>query len=87
MSSAFKMKVADLFSVGDKTIFAGELETAEKQITVTKCKIVVDGADAGVIEIDGEVRSSSGHRDLWTRSRVPLTRDTLRDHDVWLIAA
>ncbi len=87
MSSALKMKVADLFSVGEKTIFAGELETAEKQITVTKCRIVVDGAEVGVIEIGGEVRSSSGYRDLWTKSDVPLTRDTVRDHDVWLIAA
>ena len=80
------MKVVDLFAVSGKTIFAGKLETAARQIEATKCKVVVDGSETGSIEIDGEVLGASGHRDLWTKSPVDLTREIVQTRDVWLIA-
>jgi hypothetical protein len=86
MTVTFRMKVNDVFQIGEKTIFAGELDTAAKVITNAECVLKVDGNQVGELHIQGEVHTGKPHRDLWTTSPIKLTRETLRDHDVWLIS-
>jgi len=80
------MNVEDIFLVGGKTVFAGDLETPSKNIMVTPCKVFVDGTDIAQILIEGEVLGVGGHRDLWTKSKVQLDRETVRMHKVQLIS-
>lgn len=82
----FRMKVDDLFRIGNKTIFAGVLETTEIAISRTICSVQIDGKEIGEIQIDGEVENGTGHRDLWTASRVDLDRNILSQCEVWLVA-
>lgn len=86
MAAIFKMKVQDLFHVGEKTVFAGLLETHSKVISNVPCVIQIDGKPAGEICISGEVHTGTSHRDLWTISHVDLSGDVVRNHDVWLIS-
>lgn len=83
---ALRMKVEELFKVGDKTILAGTLETSAGAVSKVICALEVDGKEVGQVEIEGEVQSGTGHRDLWTRSPLPFDRDVLKQHDVWLVA-
>ena len=80
------MKVNETFRVGEKTILAGALETSASAISKVVCVLEVDGEEVGQVEIEGEVQSGTGHRDLWTRSQLPFDRDVLMQHEVWLIA-
>lgn len=80
------MKVNDLFKIGNKTIFAGTLDTKEPVISKTFCSLEIDGQTIKNIQIDGEVYDGRGHRDLWTCSHVDIDRDLLSKHDVWLTA-
>ena len=86
MTPQLKMKVEDLFMINGKTIFAGVLETPLKTVSRITCTIQVDGEEIGQGAIEGEVLSGSGHRDLWTRSKLPIGRATLKQHEVWLVA-
>ena len=81
----FKMKVADIFRMGKITIFAGDLYTDIKIITETKCYISVDGIIIGEVMILGEMQIGKPERDLVTKSPLTLTRETVRNHEVWLI--
>jgi hypothetical protein len=83
---AFRMKVEGLFRIGEKTVFTGELDTQSKAIVDVPCVIEIDGEPAGEIRIEGEVHTGRPHRDLWTTSQMSLTREVIRDHDVWLIS-
>ena len=80
------MKVEDIFRIGEKTIFTGKLDTQMKIISNASCVIEIDGTPIGKLCIQGEVYTGKPHRDLWTRSFVSLTREVVRDHDVWLIS-
>ena len=82
----FRMKVEDMFRVGEKTVFAGDLDTQAKAIANASCIIEIDGQPAGKIRIEGGVHTRKPHRDLWTTSPVSLTREILREHEVWLIS-
>lgn len=86
MTVKFQMKVDDLFRIGEKTIFTGELDTDAKVIANAKCVLQIDGRPAGELCIQGEVHTGKPHRDLWTASNVSITRDIVRGHDVWLIS-
>jgi hypothetical protein len=86
MTPELRMKVEDLFAINDKTIFAGVLQTPSKAISRVICAVQVDGKEIGQVEIEGEVLSGSGSRDLWTRSKLPIDRSTLERHEVWLVA-
>jgi len=85
MSLQFKMKVNDLFFIGNKVVFAGDLETDEVHISNADCKILVDGIETSRININGDVMGT-GHRDLWTTSSVELERSVITTHDVWLVS-
>jgi len=85
MSQSFKMKVNDIFFIGQKVIFAGNLEAEDHCISSAECKIVVDGSELGRVKIDGEVYGT-GHRDLWTTATVNLKREIVLTRDVWLIS-
>ncbi len=82
----FRMKIEDLFRIGEKTVFTGELDTQLKIIANAACIIEIDGERAGELYIEGEVRTGKPNRDLWTTSPVDLTREMVQDHEVWLIA-
>lgn len=84
MKMKFRMKVEQLFKVGDKTIFAGLLDAEPGIIKDAVCSIEVDGQVAERIKIGGEV-SGTRHRDLWTNSSVELSAGALASHEVWLI--
>lgn len=84
---AFKMKIHELFRIGAKTIFAGDLESKDGNIENTECVLVIDGKDSVKVHIDGEVTSSPGHRDLWTASPVPIDRNLVLTHNVWLVSS
>lgn len=83
----FRMKVDDLFRVGEGTIFAGTLETRAKVISKALCVLQIDGERTAELLIEGEVLAGTQRRDLWTTSAIALTREALRDHEVWLISA
>jgi hypothetical protein len=87
MTAAFRMKVEDLFRIGEKTIFTGALDTQSKAIANASCVLEIDGKRAGELRIEGEVHTGKPQRDLWTTSPVSLTREVVRDHDVWLVSA
>jgi hypothetical protein len=87
MTMAFRMRVEDLFRIGEKTIFTGELDTQAQVILASPCVLEIDGEPSGELHIQGEVHTGKPHRDLWTTSPVSLTRETLRDHEVWLVSA
>jgi len=86
MTIEFRMKVEDLFRIGEKTVFTGELDTQSKAIAHTACIIEIDGERTGELYIEGEVYTGKPNRDLWTTSPISLTREVLQDHEVWLIA-
>jgi hypothetical protein len=67
---AFRMKVEDLFRIGEKTVFTGELDTQSKAIADAPCVIEIDGEPAGELRIEGEVLTGKRHRDLWTTSQI-----------------
>lgn len=81
------MKVEDLFRIGEKTVFSGALETESKAIASTACVLEIDGEPVGKLHIQGEVHTGKGCRDLWTTSPVNLTREIVRDREVWLVSA
>jgi hypothetical protein len=82
----FKMKIDDLFEIGGKTIFAGLLDTMAPNISKTLCTVEVDGRALADLFVDGEVTNGTGHRDLWTRSKLDFDRGILKQHDMWLVA-
>lgn len=82
----FRMHVDDVFKVGDKTIFAGELAVVDAAVISGKCFLQIDGIDFAEIEIKGEVQSRSPYRDLWTDQVINICSKDLIGHDVWLIA-
>lgn len=82
----FRMKVEDLYRIGENTIFTGQLETQLKVIRNTSCVFEVDGERVGELQINGEVLTGRPYRDLWTTSHVNFTREDIGEHDVWLIA-
>lgn len=82
----FKMKVEDLFVIGERTVFAGKLETDALFIKDVPCLIEVDGEAVGKLRIQGEVLAGKPRRDLWTTSQVDVSVETVREKDVWLIS-
>jgi hypothetical protein len=82
----FRMKVEDMFRIGEKTVFAGQLDAQAKIIANVSCVIEIDGEPSGRLRIEGEVHTGKAHRDLWTTSPVCLNRNILRNHEVWLIS-
>jgi hypothetical protein len=83
---AFRLKIEDLFRIGEKTVFTGELDTQSKVISNADCIIEIDGERTEELHIEGEVRTGKPNRDLWTTSPISLTREIVQDHEVWLIA-
>lgn len=81
-----RMKIGEVFKIGDKTILAGALEASTAAISKVMCALEIDGQEVGQVEIEGEVQNGSGHRDLWTRSQLPFDRDLLKQHEIWLVA-
>lgn len=86
MSMGLRMKVSDIFVIGQKTIFAGQLETSDIFVSNVKCVLQIDGQPFARVVIKGEVSGGSGRRDLWTDEPVVMDRNKLKAHDVWLIA-
>jgi len=80
------MKVTDLFRIDEKTVFVGDVEADERVISNAPCAIEIDGTKVGRVLIAGEVHTGKPHRDLWTKSRVDLNRETIMTQDVWLIS-
>lgn len=80
----FKMKVKDIFFIGDKVILAGDLKTDLKNIKKLSCRLLVNGNPHSNLLIEGEV-FSRGARDLWTKSKVSLSRNTLENNEITLI--
>lgn len=85
MSLTFEFKVDEVFRIGNKTVFAGSLTSAERQIANTECRVVVDGATVGTLFIEGEVHGT-GHRDLWTTHSTSVSRETAKNHSVVLVS-
>ena len=85
MSLTFEFKVDEVFQIGNKTVFAGSLSSAEKQIANTECRVVVDGETVGTLFIEGEVLGT-GHRDLWTTHPTGISRETAKSHSVALVS-
>ncbi len=85
MSLIFEFKVDEVFRIGNKTVFAGDLRSAEKQITNTECRVVVDGETVGTLFIQGEVLGT-GHRDLWTTHETTLNKEMAKNHSVALVS-
>ena len=83
---AYRMKVSDIFEVGGKTIFTGELQPSSVEQTKGRCRIQVDGTDGGIVEIGGEVQTGKENRDLWTNSVVGITKADVDNKDVWLVS-
>ena len=84
---AVRMKVVDLFRIGDKTVFTGPLQTDDKVVTAQPGRIEIDGVPSGNLEIAGEVYArGKAQRDLWTRSPIQLDREMLSSHNVWLVS-
>jgi hypothetical protein len=85
---AFRMKLDDIFRVGTKKILTGSLDADEESISNAWCTLEMDGKRIARLLIGGEVTTSPStpHRDLWTDSPIDLTRETIRDHSVWLIS-
>lgn len=86
MIMKFRMRVDDVFTVGDKTIFAGDLAVVDAAVINGKCFLQIDGINLAEIEIKGEVQSRSPYRDLWTDQVINICPKDLVGHDVWLIA-
>jgi len=82
----FRMKIEDLFRIGEKTVFTGELDTQSKVIANAACIIQIDGEQTEELQIEGEVHTGKPNRDLWTTSPISLTREAVQNHEVWLIA-
>jgi len=83
----FQMKINDLFRIGEKTIFVGDIKTETAAISSMPCSIEIDGKKAGELRIEGEVLTNKGgSRDFWTKTPIKLDRDMLKTHDVQLIA-
>ncbi len=78
------MKVKNVFYIGDKTVFTGELETISKHIEALECKIIVDGCEVDRVLVEGEVLGNWGYRDLWTKEKVDIDRYQIEKNDVWL---
>lgn len=87
MTTALRMKVEDLFRIGEKTIFTGTLESHAKVISGVQCILEVDGQAIGKVHIEGEVHTGKPHRDLWTTSHVNIGREAILGQNVWLISA
>jgi hypothetical protein len=83
---SYRLKIRDLFRIGDKTVFIGALEPPEVIEVRGKCRIEVDGVEAGVVEIEGEVHTNNSSRDLWTKSSVGVCSEDVNGKDVWLIS-
>lgn len=86
MTISFRMKVEDLFRIGERTVFAGVLETEAGNIANVRCRVEVDGKPGDELYIQGEVHTGKPHRDLWTTSEVALTTEIIKDRDVWLVS-
>jgi hypothetical protein len=80
------MKVSDIFRIGKKTIFAGELMPSSVKNTKGLCRIEIDGNCVEVVEIEGEVQTGRDERDLWTKSNVSISKDDVDGKDVWLVS-
>lgn len=85
MSFKFDFKVDEVFYIGNKTVFAGSLRSADKQISNTECRVVVDGEAIDTIFIEGEVLGT-GYRDLWTTYSHSITPQMVKSHSVMLVA-
>lgn len=85
MSLTFEFKVDEVFRIGNKTVFAGSLNSNEKKIANIECRIVVDGETIGTLLIEGEVLGT-GHRDLWTTHSTNISRETAKSHAVALVS-
>lgn len=86
MNLTFEFKVDEVFQIGNKTVFAGSLNSAEKQIVNTECRVVVDGETVGTLFIEGEVLGT-GHRDLWTTHPTGISREMVKNQSVSLLSS
>ena len=84
---ALKMKLDDLFLIGEKTIFTGQLQTEMDLIKSVRCSIEIDGKSVEEVVIEGEMHTGSPARDLWSKSSHSLTEEIVKSHEVWLISA
>ena len=80
----FRMKVEDVFAIGKRTVFAGELKADVPFIKGVVCALEVDGKRVSQFVIEGEVQTGMPCRDLWTTAEVSLDPETVRNRDVWL---
>lgn len=83
---AFRMKVEDVFAIGAKTVFSGDLTAGIDAIEGVDCFLEIDGHKVSELRIEGEVNSGKPFRDLWTKSKVELTLEVVRGGGVWLIS-
>jgi len=82
----FRMHVDDIFEIGSKTIFTGDLIATDAPTIHGKCFLHADGKNLVEIEIKGEVHNRSPKRDLWTNEALGICLKDLSGRDVWLIA-
>ncbi len=58
-----RMKIDDLFRIGDKTIFVGKISTDIKAIANIECSIQIDGKQLENVIVKGEVKTGTSNRD------------------------
>jgi hypothetical protein len=67
---AFRMKVEDVFVIGKRTVFVGELKTDVPSIKGVVCDMEIDGKLVSQFVVEGEVQTGMPNRDLWTTAEV-----------------
>lgn len=80
----FRMKVEDVFVVGRRTVFIGELQSDAAVIKSAACALEIDGERISEFIMEGEVQNGRPCRDLWTTAEVGVDFEAVRDRDVWL---
>jgi hypothetical protein len=84
VSTAFVMRVSDVFFMNDKIVLSGKAESKDVKLEGIECSVVVDSVEVGRVLLEGMVTGSGVNdtTDVWTRSAVTLSRDTVVNHDV-----
>lgn len=82
----FRMKVDDVFVIGSRTVFSGELKADAAVIKGAMCALEIEGEHVSRFLIEGEVQTGRPCRDLWTTADVSLDLEVIRTREVWLIS-